>query len=161
LVAAIGLTDMVVIETADAVLVAPKARAQDVKHIVDRLKLDGRAESEFHTRVHRPWGSYEGVAQGDRHQVKRIVVKPGRSLSLQLHHHRAEHWIVVRGTAKVTRDEETFLLSENESTYIPPGTRHRLENPGKFDLEIIEIQSGSYLGEDDAVRPDDHYGRHA
>jgi mannose-1-phosphate guanylyltransferase/mannose-6-phosphate isomerase len=161
LVAAIGLTDMVVIETADAVLVAPKARAQDVKHIVDRLKLDGRAESEFHTRVHRPWGSYEGVAQGDRHQVKRIVVKPGRSLSLQLHHHRAEHWIVVRGTAKVTRDEETFLLSENESTYIPPGTRHRLENPGKFDLEIIEIQSGSYLGEDDIVRFDDHYGRHA
>ena len=161
LVAAIGLTDMVIIETADAVLVAPKNRAQDVKQIVGQLRRDGRSESELHTRVHRPWGSYEGLAQGDRYQVKRIIVKPGRALSLQLHHHRAEHWVVVRGTAKVTRGEETLLLSENESTYIPLGTHHRLENPGKVDLELIEVQSGAYLGEDDIVRLEDAYGRSA
>ena len=159
LVAAIGLDNMIVIETADAVLVAPKARAQDVKHIVDRLQREGRAEIDLHTVVHRPWGSYEGIAHGARYQVKRIVVKPGRALSLQKHHHRAEHWVVVQGTAKVTRGAETILLAENESTYIPLGTVHRLENPGKIELEIVEIQSGSYLGEDDIVRLEDTYGR--
>jgi mannose-1-phosphate guanylyltransferase/mannose-6-phosphate isomerase len=161
LVAAIGLTDMVIIETADAVLVAPKNRAQDVKQIVDRLRRDGRSESELHNWVHRPWGSYEGLAQGDRYQVKRIIVKPGKRLSLQKHHHRAEHWIVVKGVAKITRGEDTLLLAENESTYIPLGMVHRLENPGKVDLELIEVQSGAYLGEDDIVRLEDAYGRSA
>jgi len=161
LVATIGVADLVVVETPDAVLVAPKSRAQDVKQIVERLKREGRGESELHTRVHRPWGSYEGVADGGRYQVKRLIVKPGRSLSLQKHHHRAEHWVVVRGTARVTRGEETVLLSENQSTYIPLGTVHRLENPGKIDLEIIEVQSGAYLGEDDIIRIDDTYGRHS
>ena len=159
LVAAIGLDGMIVIETADAVLVAPKARAQDVKHIVERLQREGRTETDLHTVVHRPWGSYEGIAHGARYQVKRIVVKPGRALSLQKHHHRAEHWVVVQGTARVTRGAEIILLAENESTYIPLGTVHRLENPGKIDLEIVEIQSGSYLGEDDIVRLEDTYGR--
>jgi mannose-1-phosphate guanylyltransferase/mannose-6-phosphate isomerase len=159
LVAAVGVEDVMVVETPDAVLVAGKGHGQAVRHIVARLKEASRSESEFHTVVHRPWGSYEGIAQGPRYQVKRIVVKPGRSLSLQKHHHRAEHWVVVSGTAKVTRGEETLLLAENESTYIPLGTVHRLENPGKIDLEIVEVQSGSYLGEDDIVRLEDNYGR--
>jgi len=159
LVATIGLTDMVVIETADAVLIAPKNRTQDVKKIVEKLKQDGRSEIDLHMHVHRPWGSYQGIVQGDRYQVKRIIVKPGKQLSLQKHHHRAEHWIVVRGTAQVTRGEEMLLLSENESTYIPLGIVHRLENLGKIDLEMIEVQSGGYLGEDDIVRLEDIYGR--
>ena len=159
MVAAIGLTDVVIVETADAVLVADKRCAQDVKKVVDYLKKNDRSEHEFHTRVFRPWGWYEGIDEGERFQVKRIAVKPGAALSLQMHHHRAEHWIVVKGTAKVTRGDEVFLVGENESTYIPLGTRHRLENPGKVDLEMIEVQSGSYLGEDDIVRFEDVYGR--
>lgn len=161
LLAAVGVDNLVIVETADAVLVVPKSRAQEVKGIVESLKESARQEADFHSVVHRPWGSYEGLAMGDRYQVKRIIVKPGRSLSLQLHHHRAEHWVVVRGTAKVTRGDETILLSENESTYIPLGVHHRLENPGKLDIELVEIQSGAYLGEDDIVRFEDHYGRHA
>lgn len=159
LIAAVGLRDHVVIETADAILVAPKDRVQDVKRLVSRLKESGRDEALLHRRVYRPWGSYEGVDQSDRFQVKRITVNGGASLSLQMHHHRAEHWVVVRGTARVTRGDEVFLLSENESTFIPVGVRHRLENPGKIPLELIEVQSGSYLGEDDIVRFEDVYGR--
>jgi len=159
LVAAVGVRDLVVVETADAVLVADKAQAQDVKVVTDFLKLAGRSESRYHRRVHRPWGTYEPVDAGDRFQVKRITVKPGASLSLQMHHHRAEHWIVVRGTARVTRGEEVFLLSENESTFIPIGVSHRLENPGVIPLEIVEVQSGAYLGEDDIVRLEDRYRR--
>lgn len=159
LVASVGLDDLLVVETADAVLVANKSHAQDVKKIVEQLKRDGRSESLVHRQVYRPWGSYEGVDAGERFQVKRIVVKPGAALSLQMHHHRAEHWIVVKGTARVTRGDETFLLTENQSTYIPIGERHRLENPGTVPLEIIEVQSGSYLGEDDIVRFEDQYGR--
>ena len=159
LVAGVGLEDMVVVETADAVMVAHKSRAQDVKKIVERLKAENRSERLSHRRVHRPWGTYEGIDAGDRFQVKRIVVKPGESLSLQMHHHRAEHWVVVRGTARVTCGEKAFLLSENQSTYIPIGEKHRLENPGTIPLEIIEVQSGSYLGEDDIVRFEDVYGR--
>jgi mannose-1-phosphate guanylyltransferase/mannose-6-phosphate isomerase len=126
---------------------------------VSALKAQGRAETLSHRKVHRPWGTYDSIEAGERFQVKRIVVEPGAALSLQMHYHRAEHWIVVRGTARVTRGEECFLLTENESTYIPPGTRHRLENPGKLPLELIEVQSGSYLGEDDIVRLEDAYGR--
>jgi mannose-1-phosphate guanylyltransferase/mannose-6-phosphate isomerase len=159
LVALVGVSDTIVVETADAVLVVDKSRAQDVKHIVNQLKKENRPETEFHTVVHRPWGSYEGIAKGARYQVKHIVVKPGRSLSMQKHFHRAEHWVVVSGTAKVLCGEETFALSENQSTYIPLGSVHRLENPGKIDLEIIEIQTGAYLGEDDIVRFEDIYGR--
>lgn len=159
LLAAIGLEDIIVIETSDAVLVAHKDHAQSVKQVVAKIKSAGRSEHQLHRRVHRPWGSYEGVDAGDRFQVKRICVSPGASLSLQMHHHRAEHWIVVRGTARVVRGDETFILSENESTYIPIGVTHRLENPGTLPLEIIEVQSGSYLGEDDIVRFDDNYGR--
>jgi mannose-1-phosphate guanylyltransferase/mannose-6-phosphate isomerase len=159
MVAAVGLEDHVVVETADAVLVAPKDRVQDVKHIVEQLKAQGRGEALLHRRVNRPWGSYECIDSSERFQVKHITVHPGASLSLQMHHHRAEHWVIVKGTARVTRGEETFTLSENESTYIPLGVNHRLENPGKIPLEIIEVQSGSYLGEDDIVRLDDHYGR--
>jgi mannose-1-phosphate guanylyltransferase/mannose-6-phosphate isomerase len=159
LVACIGCEDMVVVETADAVLIAPKARTQEVKRIVSRLKAAGRSEADLHRKVHRPWGWYDSIDNGERFQVKRIVVRPGATLSLQMHHHRAEHWVVVRGTAKVTRGEETVLLSENQSTYIPLGVRHRLENPGQIPLEIIEVQSGSYLGEDDIVRFEDNYGR--
>ncbi|GAB4357978.1 MAG: mannose-1-phosphate guanylyltransferase/mannose-6-phosphate isomerase [Gammaproteobacteria bacterium] len=159
LIAAIGLQDHVVIETADAILVAPRDRVQDVKRLVGDLKKKGRAEALLHRRVYRPWGSYEGVDEADRFQVKRITVNSGASLSLQMHHHRAEHWIVVRGTARVTRGDEVFLLSENESTFIPVGVRHRLENPGKIPLELIEVQSGPYLGEDDIVRFEDVYGR--
>lgn len=159
LVVGIGLEDMIVVETADAVFVAHKDHAQDVKDIVQKLKADGRSEYQVHRRVYRPWGSYEGLCQDTRFQVKRIVVKPGDTLSLQMHHHRAEHWVVVKGTARVTRGEEVFLLSENESTYIPIGMKHRLENPGRVPLEIIEVQSGNYLGEDDIVRFEDVYGR--
>ncbi|HFD91854.1 MAG TPA: mannose-1-phosphate guanylyltransferase/mannose-6-phosphate isomerase [Gammaproteobacteria bacterium] len=159
LLAAIGVEDVIVVETADAVLVVHKDQAQAVKEVVQRLKSRGRSEHLVHRQVHRPWGCYEGVDAGDRFQVKRITVKPGASLSLQMHHHRAEHWVVVRGTARVTKGEESFLLSENESTYIPIGVTHRLENPGTLPLEIIEVQSGSYLGEDDIVRFEDDYGR--
>jgi mannose-1-phosphate guanylyltransferase/mannose-6-phosphate isomerase len=141
------------------VMVARKDRAQAIGPLVARLKAAGREEALAHRKVHRPWGTYDGIEKGERFQVKRIVVKPGAALSLQMHHHRAEHWIVVRGTARVTRNDETFLLTENESTYIPTGARHRLENPGKVPLEIIEVQSGAYLGEDDIVRFEDTYGR--
>lgn len=160
LVACVGVRDLVVVETPDAVLVAHKDRTQDVKRIAERLKRESRGEAQVHRKVQRPWGSYDGVDSGERFQVKRIVVKPGASLSLQMHHHRAEHWIVVRGTAKVTRGDEVLLIAENESTFIPLGMKHRLENPGKVALEMIEVQSGAYLGEDDIVRFDDHYGRH-
>jgi len=160
LIGAVGIEDLIVVETPDAVLVVHKDRAQDVKEIVSRLKKSERTEHLIHRRVHRPWGSYEGIDSGERFQVKRLVVKPGGSLSLQMHHHRAEHWVVVRGTASVTRGEDEFVLSENESTYIPLGTTHRLVNPGKVPLEIIEVQSGSYLGEDDIVRFEDKYNRH-
>ncbi|QKS27843.1 MAG: mannose-1-phosphate guanylyltransferase/mannose-6-phosphate isomerase [Candidatus Accumulibacter similis] len=159
LLATVGVKDLVVIATPDAVLVADKAKAQDVKVLVDDLKRAGRCETEYRHVVHRPWGSYEGLAHGSRYQVKRILVKPGASLSLQKHHHRAEHWVVVKGTAAIVRGDESLLLSENQSTYIPLGVVHRLENPGKIDLEIVEVQSGSYLGEDDIVRLEDTYGR--
>ena len=159
MVAAVGLDDHVVVETADAVMVAPKARAQDVKALVERLREQGRGESNLHREVFRPWGSYDSIDMGERFQVKRLVVKPGAILSLQKHHHRAEHWIVVTGTAEITRDDEVFLLTENQSTYIPLGAVHRIANPGKVPLEIIEVQSGSYLGEDDIVRFEDTYGR--
>jgi mannose-1-phosphate guanylyltransferase/mannose-6-phosphate isomerase len=148
-----------VVETADAVLVTKKDKAQRVGELVSRLKAAGREETLVHRKAHRPWGTYDAIENGERFQVKRIVVEPGATLSLQMHYHRAEHWIVVRGTARVTRGEESFLLTEDESTYIPPGTRHRLENPGRLPLEIIEVQSGPYLGEDDIVRFEDAYGR--
>ena len=159
LVATVGIDNLVVVETADAVLVAAKDQVQDVKHIVNILKEKQRDEVNLHRRVHRPWGSYEAIDAQARYQVKRIIVNPGASLSQQMHYHRSEHWIVVHGTAKVYRDGESFLLTENQSTYIPLGTAHRLENPGKLPLELIEVQSGSYLGEDDIVRFDDEYGR--
>lgn len=159
LVSLLGVQDLIVIETADAVLVAHKNSAQDVKKIVDKLKGQHRAEVDVHREVFRPWGSYDSVDQGDRFQVKRITVKPGAKLSLQMHHHRAEHWIVVSGTAKVRIGEELKLVTENESVYIPVGTIHSLENPGKVALHLIEVQSGSYLGEDDIVRYEDLYGR--
>ncbi|MEX3899267.1 mannose-1-phosphate guanylyltransferase/mannose-6-phosphate isomerase [Paraburkholderia sp. BR10954] len=159
LIACVGTQDLVVVETADAILVADKSRVQEVKKIVNRIREDGGLEAANHRKVHRPWGNYDSVDTGERFQVKRIVVKPGARLSLQMHHHRAEHWIVVRGTALVTRGDERFIVSENESAYIPLGTTHRLENPGKMPLEMIEVQSGSYLGEDDIVRFDDTYGR--
>lgn len=159
LIAGIGIQDLVITETPDAIMIAHKDHAQDVKHVVSWLNSSDRPESKMHREVARPWGTYEGVVSGERFQVKRIVVKPGASLSLQMHHHRAEHWIVVKGTARVTRGDEVFLVSENQSTYIPIGTLHRLENPGKLPLEMIEVQSGSYLGEDDIVRFDDIYGR--
>ena len=159
LVACLGLDDMIVVETADAVLVARKDKTQDIKRIVARLKADSRTHVETHRKVHRPWGTYDSIDAGPRFQVKRIVVKPGASLSLQMHHHRAEHWIVVTGTARVTRGTEIIMLAENQSTYIPLGTVHRLENPGMIDLEMIEVQSGGYLGEDDIVRLEDSYGR--
>ncbi len=159
LVATIGLDDTIIVETIDAILVAPKNRVQDVKRIVTRLKTLGRHEANLHRRVFRPWGSYEGVTSGERFQVKLITVKPGAILSLQMHHHRAEHWIVVKGTARITKGETVFILSENESTFIPLGVTHRLENPGVIPLELIEVQSGSYLGEDDIKRFEDSYGR--
>jgi len=159
LIALIGLEDTVVVDTDDAVLVAHKDRVQEVKDIVAALKQQQRPQATWHRKVYRPWGSYDGIDSGERFQVKRIIVKPGASLSLQKHHHRAEHWVVVKGTAQVTCDDKVFLLSENESTYIPLGSKHRLENPGKQPLELIEVQSGSYLGEDDIVRFEDVYGR--
>lgn len=159
MVATLGIKDMTVVETADAVLVADNRFAEQVKDIVDILKQKNRPEHIMHRRVYRPWGSYEGVDVGERFQVKRIYVNPGASLSLQMHHYRAEHWIVVKGTAKVTCGEKEFLLAENQSTYIPIGSLHRLENPGSQPLEIIEVQSGSYLGEDDIVRYEDKYNR--
>lgn len=159
LIAAIGVENLVIVDTPDALLVADKSKVQGVKNIVAALKEKCRSEATIHRRVFRPWGDYEGIDEGNRFQVKRITVKPGQRLSLQKHFHRAEHWIVVNGTAKVTRDGEEFLLTENQSTYIPLGATHRLENPGKVDLEMIEVQSGSYLGEDDIVRFDDVYGR--
>ncbi len=158
-VALLGCRDLVVVETADAVLVTPRQRSQDVKRLIAWMHSAGRVERMSHRRVYRPWGSYESVDNGERFQVKRIVVNPGAMLSLQMHHHRAEHWIVVKGTARVQRGEESFLLSENESTYIPLGVKHRLENPGTIPLEIIEVQSGPYLGEDDIVRFEDAYNR--
>ncbi|HEV2270403.1 MAG TPA: mannose-1-phosphate guanylyltransferase/mannose-6-phosphate isomerase [Steroidobacteraceae bacterium] len=159
LVAAVGLKDHVVVETKDAVLVAPRNGVQDVKKLVFKLKEQGRYEHSLHREVFRPWGSYDSIENGPRFQVKRLNVKPGAVLSLQLHHHRAEHWIVVSGTARITRGDEVFLLEENQSTYIPIGVRHRIENPGKIPVHIIEVQSGSYLGEDDIVRLEDNYGR--
>ncbi|KAA1174677.1 mannose-1-phosphate guanylyltransferase/mannose-6-phosphate isomerase [Marinobacter salinexigens] len=159
LVAVSGVDDVIVVATDDAVLVVNRNNAQDVKQVVERLKADGRYEHNLHTTVHRPWGNYQGIDNGDRYQVKRITVKPGEKLSLQMHHHRAEHWIVVSGTAVVTSGDKTFMLRENESTYIPIGETHRLENPGKVPLHLIEVQSGSYLGEDDIVRFEDGYGR--
>lgn len=159
LVTAVGIKDQVIIETADAILVAPRDRAQEVKTIVAKLKKQNRSEVDIHPKVYRPWGAYETIDIEDRFQVKRITVYPTQKLSLQMHHHRAEHWIVVKGTAKVTRGEDEFLLSENESTYIPIGTKHRLENPGMIPLELIEVQSGTYLGEDDIERFEDVYGR--
>ena len=157
--ATVGIDDVIVVETADAVLVVHKDKAQDVKKIVTRLQETDRDESKMHRRVYRPWGSYEGIDAGTRFQVKRLMVKPGARLSLQMHHHRAEHWVVVKGTARVTCGEKVFNLHENESTYIPMGEKHRLENPGMMPLEVIEIQSGSYLGEDDIVRYEDVYDR--
>lgn len=159
MVAVIGMDNCVVVETADAVLVADKSRSQDVKKIVNQLKSTGRAEALLHQRVYRPWGSYETLDETERFKVKRIIVTPGARLSLQMHHHRAEHWVVVRGTAKITCGDKEFIMTEDQSNYIPLGTMHRLENPGVIPLEIIEIQTGSYLGEDDIARFDDNYGR--
>lgn len=159
LVSTIGVRDLVVVETSDAVLVATRDRAQAVREVVAELDRTGRSEADAHARVYRPWGHYEGVADGERFQVKQITVKPREKLSLQKHHHRAEHWVVVQGTALVTKGDEQVLLTENQSTYIPIGVTHRLENPGEIDLTLIEVQSGGYLGEDDIVRLDDLYGR--
>jgi mannose-1-phosphate guanylyltransferase len=159
LVAVIGVDDLVIVSTKDALMVAHKDSVQDVKMITEALKVQARSEWQLSREVYRPWGKYDSIDSGERYQVKRITVKPGAKLSVQKHHHRAEHWVVVSGTALVTNGDETFLLSENESTYIPVGVVHTLENPGKFDLEMIEVQSGSYLGEDDIVRFEDIYGR--
>ena len=159
LVGAVGVDNLVIVETADAVLVADRANSQDVKSIVNQLEQQKREEKNLHRKVARPWGWYDSVDEGERFKVKRIQVKPGASLSLQMHHHRAEHWIVVKGTAEITNGDKVLLLTENQSTYIPQGETHRLANPGKTPLEIIEVQSGSYLGEDDIVRFEDHYGR--
>lgn len=159
LVATVGVEDLVIVETKDAVLVAHKSKVQDVKKVVERLKNDGRHEHMNHREVYRPWGVYDAIDNGHRYQVKRITVQPGAKLSVQMHHHRAEHWIVVSGTAKVTNGEQTYLVTENQSTYIPIGQVHALENPGVIPLELIEVQSGSYLGEDDIVRFEDKYGR--
>jgi mannose-1-phosphate guanylyltransferase/mannose-6-phosphate isomerase len=159
LVTAVGMDDHIIVETKDAVLVAPKERVQDVKELVTALRKAGRSESAWHREVYRPWGSYDSIDDGDRFQVKRLTLKPGGMLSLQMHHHRAEHWIVVQGTARVTCGDKTFLLSENESTFVPIGATHRIENPGKVALHIVEVRSGTYLGEDDIVRYEDHYGR--
>jgi len=159
LVATVGLKDIVVVETKDAVLVADKHQVQDVKKIVEQLKAQGRSEYQLHREVYRPWGKYDSIDNGERYQVKRISVKPGAKLSVQMHHHRAEHWIVVSGTATVRRDDEEMLVTENESVYLPVGSVHSLHNPGKIPLELIEVQSGAYLGEDDIVRFEDLYGR--
>ena len=159
LVTTVGVEDLVVVETADAVLVASKERVQDVKTVVNQLQASQRPESRVHRKVYRPWGCYDAIDVEARFQAKRIMIRPGASISLQMHHHRAEHWVVVSGTARVTRGDEVFFLTENQSTYIPVGVQHRLTNPGKIPLEIIEVQSGSYLGEDDIVRFEDVYGR--
>lgn len=159
LIAVVGLDDVVVVETKDAVMVANKNKVQDIKNVVNKLKAEQRPEFQFHREVFRPWGSYDSIDNGKRFQVKRITVKPGEKLSVQMHHHRAEHWIVVSGTANVTIGEKTQLVTENESVYIPIGDVHALENPGKIPLELIEVQSGAYLGEDDIVRFSDRYGR--
>jgi len=159
MVSVLGLDDVVVVETADAVMVAAKDKAQDVKLLVDRIKQAKRTEATSHRKVYRPWGAYDSIDNGPRYQVKRITVAPGQKLSVQMHHHRAEHWIVVTGTAKVTIGDKEVLLTENQSTYIPIGIIHALENPGKIPLEMIEVQSGTYLGEDDIVRFEDRYGR--
>ena len=159
MIAAAGVSDLVVVETKDAVLVAPLDRVQEVKDIVSRLQAEGRQEVKVHSRVYRPWGSYESIDLGDRFQVKRITVNPGGKLSLQKHYHRAEHWVVVKGTARITKDGDELFLSENQSTYVPLGMLHRLENPGRIPLELIEVQTGSYLKEDDIERQDDVYGR--
>jgi len=159
LLSAVGVDNLIIVETSDAILVAHRDRAQEIKQIVQQLTSLGRAEADTPQKVARPWGWYESIDHADRFQVKHITVKPGASLSLQMHHHRAEHWVIVKGTAKITRGDEVLTLTENQSTYIPLGTRHRLENPGKIPLELIEIQSGSYLGEDDIVRFEDNYGR--
>ncbi|HEX5756851.1 MAG TPA: mannose-1-phosphate guanylyltransferase/mannose-6-phosphate isomerase [Arenimonas sp.] len=155
----LGVEDLIVVDTDDALLVARRERVQEVKELVAELKAQNRPQASVHRKVYRPWGSYDGIDSGERFQVKRIEVTPGAALSLQMHHHRAEHWVVVRGTARITCDDKVFMLTENQSTYIPLGSRHRLENPGKLPLELIEVQSGSYLGEDDIVRFDDAYGR--
>ena len=159
LVATIGLRDHVVVETKDAVMVAPKNRVQDVKKLVAKIKAEDRYEHSLHREVFRPWGSYDSLDQSDRYQVKRLSVRPGGVLSLQMHHHRAEHWVVVAGTAQITRGDEVYMLQEGESTYIPVGVKHRIENPGKITLHIIAVQAGTYLGEDDIVRYEDRYGR--
>ncbi|RKZ84703.1 MAG: mannose-1-phosphate guanylyltransferase/mannose-6-phosphate isomerase, partial [Candidatus Parabeggiatoa sp. nov. 1] len=159
LLTAIGVENLTIVETADAVLVAHKDHVQDVKQIVARLKSSERSEANLHRKVYRPWGNYESIDAESRFQVKHITVNPGGSLSLQMHYHRSEHWVVVKGTARITRGDETFILTENQSTYIPLGVKHRLENPGRLPLEIIEVQSGGYLGEDDIVRYEDVYGR--
>ncbi len=161
LLATVGIDNLVVVDTPDVVMVAPRDQVQRVKDLVGQLSNNQRHEIDIHAQVHRPWGCYQSIDMDKRYQVKRISVRPGASLSLQMHHHRAEHWIVVNGTAKVTCGDKTFILSENESTYIPVGTKHRLENPGQIPLDIIEVQSGSYLGEDDIIRFDDLYGRNA
>lgn len=160
LVAAAGLKDTILIETADAVLAAQRDHVQDVRQLVEELKIDMRAEQENHLTVNRPWGSFETIDSGSRFQVKRLTIRPGEALSLQMHHHRAEHWVVVKGTARVTRGDDTFLLTENQSAYVPVGVEHRLENPGTLPLEVIEVQTGSYLEEDDIVRFEDRYQRH-
>jgi mannose-1-phosphate guanylyltransferase/mannose-6-phosphate isomerase len=159
LVSIVGLDDAVVVETADAVLVTHRDKAQAVKQVVNQLHAEGRDEHTLHRKVNRPWGWYDSIDEGTRFKVKRIMVKPGASLSLQMHYHRAEHWVVVSGTAQITNGEKTIILSENQSTYIPLGQTHRLANPGAIPLEIVEVQSGSYLGEDDIVRFEDTYGR--
>ena len=159
LIATVGLDNIVIVDTKDALLVACKDKVQDVKKVVEKLKAEKRIEFKVHREVYRPWGKYDSIDNGERYQVKRITVNPGEKLSIQMHHHRAEHWIVVSGTASVTNGDKSFLVTENESTYIPIGVVHALENPGKVPLEIIEVQSGSYLGEDDIVRFEDRYGR--
>ncbi len=159
LVVGLGVDNLVVVETDDVVLVAHRDRAQDIKGVVGLLERQGARESKAHRKIYRPWGSYDGVVEGERWQVKTIVVNPGASLSLQMHHHRAEHWVVVQGTALVEKDGNQELVGENQSTYIPLGSRHRLTNPGKIPVKLIEVQSGTYLGEDDIVRFEDRYGR--
>jgi mannose-1-phosphate guanylyltransferase len=159
LVTTVGVEGMVVIETKDAVLVADRSKAQDVKNIIERLREQQRPEDQYHRVVYRPWGCFDSIEEGGRFKVKRITVKAGAKLSVQMHHHRAEHWVVVSGTAKVTKGDKTVLLTENESIYMPVGEVHALENPGLIPLDIIEIQTGSYLGEDDIVRFEDRYGR--
>ncbi|HCC10083.1 MAG TPA: mannose-1-phosphate guanylyltransferase/mannose-6-phosphate isomerase, partial [Atlantibacter hermannii] len=159
LVTTVGVKDLVVVQTKDAVLIADRNQVQDVKKVVEQIKADGRHEHHVHREVYRPWGKYDSIDEGERYQVKRIRVKPGEGFSLRMHHHRAEHWIVVAGTAQVTMNDEVRLLVENESIYIPFGTPHRLENPGKIPLDLIEVRSGAYLKEDDIVRLEDRYGR--